>query len=661
MKTITNTFFAVFGLIFHSFSQTPLAIPPVLSGNEINLNLQTGSVQFLPGAGTSTMGANGNLLGPTIILDRYQDVTMNVTNSLGEPTTIHWHGMHVAPENDGGPHTVIMPGETWSPSWNVLDWASTHWYHPHLHHMTNAHVQKGIAGMIIVRDAEEQALTLPRTYGVDDFPIVVQTKAFDINNQIIIESALDVNLMVNGTIDPFLDAPAQMVRLRLLNGSSERYYNFGFSNSLNFQMIGSDGGLLTAPLTMNRIMLAPGERAEIVVNLSAFEGQSVFLRSFGSELPNAIYGAAQPGMGGGQVIPNYTSNPLNGNDFNVLQINVQAPTANPVTSISAALTTHNPWPEASANATRDLLFQPVNQGPTAIQGPFTINGAEFDMDVINYEVPFENIEVWVLTNQTPISHPFHIHDVSFYILDINGNPPPAHLQGRKDVVHVPAGNGVVRFITKFDDYFSDEHPYMYHCHMLTHEDGGMMGQFLVMPPCLLEITQEPADVITPENTTVQFSVEIGGPDQTYQWQTNLGFGFVDLSNAGQYSGVNTATLTVSNVTFSNNNQLFRCVIGNGFCSEITREALLVIDNDASLTTNELESFTLYPNPTTETITIERISEMTIDYAITDMTGRVVATGKIDSLQSDINVSQLETGSYQFLIEGSKPSTFVKTK
>jgi hypothetical protein len=115
------------------------------------------------------------------------------------------------------------------------------------------------------------------------------------------------------------------------------------------------------------------------------------------------------------------------------------------------------------------------------------------------------------------------------------------------------------------------------------------------------------------------------------------------------------------VTFSNNNQLFRCVIGVGFCSETPRDALLIVDKDASLTTNELEVFTLYPNPTTETISIERISEMIIDYAITDMTGRVVATGRIDSLKSEVNVSQLEAGSYQFSLEGSKPSTFVKTK
>lgn len=111
---------------------------------------------------------------------------------------------------------------------------------------------------------------------------------------------------------------------------------------------------------------------------------------------------------------------------------------------------------------------------------FLINGSTFNMGVVNYTVPLNNIEIWSLTNQTPIAHPFHIHDVQFFILDINGNPPPPELQGLNDVVLVPAGMGTVRFIAQFSDFANDSVPYMYHCHMLTHEDDGMMGQFLVV-------------------------------------------------------------------------------------------------------------------------------------------------------------------------------------
>jgi bilirubin oxidase len=204
--------------------------------------------------------------------------------------------------------------------------------------------------------------------------------------------------------------------------------------------------------------------------------------SFAAELPNGIYGATQPGMGAGQQIPNYTQNPLNGSNFKILDIQVVAPTANPVSAISPQLVTHTPWQAAQADTTRTLTFTPVNMGPTAIQGPFVINMMPFDMMMINYYIPFENTEIWTLVNQSPISHPFHIHNVHFYVLDINGVPPPAHLAGRKDVIHVPSGNGTVRFITKFEDFHNDVFPYMYHCHMLTHEDDGFMGQFIVKSP-----------------------------------------------------------------------------------------------------------------------------------------------------------------------------------
>ncbi len=476
-------FLLFLGLGNLAYGQNPLFIPSTLSGNTINLSLQNGSVNFYPGNATQTMGVNGNLLGPTILLDRYQTVTMNVTNNLTDTTTIHWHGMHVAPQNDGGPHTVIPPGTTWSPSFPVLDWATTNWYHPHLHMKTNEHVQKGIAGMIIVRDDIEAALDLPRTYGVDDIPLVIQTKAFDASNQIItLETALDTSLMINGTIDPISNLPAQVVRLRLLNGSSERVYNIGFSSNQTFYQIGSDGGLLTAPVALTRLRIAPGERMEILVDFTGMQGQNTALMSYGSELPSAIYGASQPGMGAGQTIPNYTLNPLNGANFQLLGISIGAQTSNPITTIPSSLVAHSPWLQANASTTRTLTFSPQTMGPTAIQGPFLINMMPFDMMMINQYITFENTEIWTLTNNTPIAHPFHIHDVQFYVLDINGVAPPANQQGRKDVILVPAGGGVVRFITKFEDFYNDTIPYMYHCHMLTHEDGGMMGQFIVNSP-----------------------------------------------------------------------------------------------------------------------------------------------------------------------------------
>lgn len=475
------TFYVMFMLLGHfAIGQNPVAIPDTLSGTAFNLHLQTGTKSFYPNTTTHTYGVNGDILGPTLFLNKGDNVTLNVQNDLPEVTTIHWHGMHISAQNDGGPHTVIDTGHTWSPHFTVLDHAATYWYHPHLHHHTAEHVTKGIAGFIIVRDADEALLTLPRAYGVDDFPLVIQSRAFDVHQEFIVETAYDTVVLVNATKDPYLDAPAQVVRLRLLNGSTERVYNLGFQSNLTFHQIATDGGLLDAPVGLTRLRLAPGERAEILVDLSTLQGQTINLMSFGSELSSGIYGAANPSAMPMGSIAGYSNNPLNGSNFNVLQLNVIAPTTNAVMTIPSALVTNTPYSSSTSNITRSLTFSPAQMGATGmVNGPFEINNSSFDMNVINYNIPLDNTEIWSLNNQTGIAHPFHIHDVQFFILDINGVAPPTNMQGRKDVVLVPAQQ-TVRFITKFEDFADSIVPYMYHCHMLSHEDDGMMGQFLVL-------------------------------------------------------------------------------------------------------------------------------------------------------------------------------------
>ena len=470
-------------LFFYSvaFAQNALLIPPVLNGPVYNLNLQPGTVNFFAGTTTQTLGVNGNILGPTLIMQKGDSITLNVTNQIADTTTIHWHGLHVAPYNDGGPHTVILPNTTWSPTFTVRDHASTYWYHPHLHHKTNEHVSKGIAGFIIVRDNDEAALSLPRTYGVDDIPLVLQTKDFDANNQIVVMSNNDDVAMVNATINPFVQVPAQVVRLRLLNGSSQRVFNIGLTNNKPFHVIGTDGGLLNSPISLTRYLISPGERAEILVDLNNLQGQTIHLMSYASELANGYYGATYPGMGPGLVMTGYNPNPLNGANFNLLALQVVAPIPGGISTIPSSLVSNTPIPAAQSNITRNLTFMPAQMGPNQLNGDFMINNAMFDMNVINYTIPLNNTEIWTLTNQSAISHPFHIHDVPFYILDRNGQTPPPVEQGRKDVVMVRPQE-VVRFITQFTTFSDPMVPYMYHCHMLTHEDGGMMGQFIVSNP-----------------------------------------------------------------------------------------------------------------------------------------------------------------------------------
>lgn len=469
-------------LVTGLFAQTPLAIPATIESANIDMTLQTGTHQFLPGTITSTMGVNGNILGPTLIINKGDNLNINVTNNLGVRTTIHWHGMHVTASNDGGPHTIIEPNTTWNPQFTVMNNASTMWYHPHLDIYTDEHVSKGIAGMIIIRDTEEATLALPRTYGVDDIPLVVQTKEFDANNQIINHTNHDNVLMVNATINPKVDVPAQVVRLRLLNGSTQRVFNFGLSTGAFFYQIATDGGLLGIPNSLTRLQLSPGERAEILIDLTGLNGQTIFLKSFASEFGNGIYGATNPGMSASMTLNNYNPNPLNGADFNVLQLDVVAQTANPVTSIPTTLTTITPYVEATADQTRTFDFSALSSGATnVLNGDFAINSVSFDMNTINVTIPLNNTEVWTVTNGTPISHPFHIHDIQFQILSINGNTSiPANAKGWHDTYLVPGGNGSIKIITKFEDFADDTIPFMYHCHMLTHEDSGMMGSFTVI-------------------------------------------------------------------------------------------------------------------------------------------------------------------------------------
>jgi len=481
------------------YSQNPLFIPPSLTGTTFNLNVQTGTQNFFPSNPTPTYGINGPFLSPTIIVNQGDVVTLNVNNGLPVATTMHWHGLHVAPENDGGPHQSIVAGTTWSPSFEILNQAATYWYHPHGDGKTDLHVSKGLAGLFIVHDAAELASGLPLTYGVDDIPIIVQTKAFDVLNQIAIADHMDTALFVNGTLDPTLIVPSQVVRFRLLNGSSMRSYLFGLSNDQVFYQVATDAGLRSAPLPLNRLRLSPGERADIIVDFSGMQGQQIDLMSYSSEMEYGIFGG--PGLGAGMdTIHGYSENPLNGVDFTLVSMTVGAQTASPVTTIPGALVPFVPFDPIDADVNRTIVFDtlrllPTNM-PSLVEGPFGFNGETFDMDVINLEVPLNSVEVWTLVNKTLIAHPFHLHDVAFNVIEKNGTIPALEEQGWKDVVLVMP-NDSVKFITQFTTFSDEMMPYMYHCHLLHHEDDGMMGSFLVIDPNANVI-----DLVAPEGLKV---------------------------------------------------------------------------------------------------------------------------------------------------------------
>lgn len=486
MKTIVVSI-VLFLLVFSNtvvFAQSPLPIPPLLSGKEFNLVIQNGSTQFYPGIQTPTYGINGALLAPTLVVRKGDWVTMNVQNTLtgsGNSTTIHWHGLHLPAVCDGGPHQVIKQGTTWSPKFQILNSAGTFWYHPHGEGKTDLHVARGIAGFIFVKDEIEDALPLPRSYGIDDFPVVVQTKAFDVLHQVAVSTEMDTAVCINGAIKPYLNAPAQVIRLRLLNGSSMRSYNFGFTGNHPFTMIASDAGLLDSALPMTRIRLSPGERAEILVDLQGMKGQTLYLKNYGMELPNGIYGAAKVQGMMGQTIPDYHLNHLNGADYDILELRVREQTTNPspITTLPVYLNSNTLW--SNPTVWRTFTFAPDTMMSGMVEGPFNINGSHFDMDIANVRVMLNTTEKWRLENNTGIAHPFHIHDVHFYVTSINGAAVPKWEQGKKDVVLVMP-NEYVEFVTRFEDFADNTVPYMYHCHLLHHEDDGMMGSFLVIDP-----------------------------------------------------------------------------------------------------------------------------------------------------------------------------------
>ncbi|MBI1835682.1 MAG: multicopper oxidase domain-containing protein [Flavobacteriia bacterium] len=477
--------FCLVSLIFslQGFTQNELQIPPTVTTSTVDLNIQTGNVNFYNNIPTPTFGINGPILAPTIVAHKGDNMLINVTNGLPVTTTIHWHGLHVSSMNDGGPHQKILAGAIWSPAFEVLNNAGTFWYHPHGEGKTDLHVSRGIAGMFIIHDAVEATLNVPLTYGVDDIPLVVQSKAFDQFQHIAISTEMDTSIMVNGTIDPFLNAPSQVVRFRLLNGSSMRAYNFGFSNGMSFYQITTDGGYIATPIQLTRLLMAPGERVDILVDLTTFTGQSFDLMSYASEMPLGIYGSTMVGTAP-DTIPGYSLNPLNGIDFPILHVNVGAQTTTPVpiTTIPSQLVPYVPYNAQDATVNRLLVFDTITTGlgmePNLAEGQFGINGTVFNMDSINIRIPLNSTEIWTLQNKTHVAHPFHIHDIQFNVIEKNGTIPSASETGWKDVILVMPHDSV-KFITKFTDFADDVTPYMYHCHLLHHEDDGMMGSFIV--------------------------------------------------------------------------------------------------------------------------------------------------------------------------------------
>jgi FtsP/CotA-like multicopper oxidase with cupredoxin domain len=443
-----------------------LQIPPVLEpevgadGDKVfRLNLQQGATELIPGRKTETWGANGSYLGPTLRTSRGDHVTIHVDNALPETTTLHWHGMHLPAAADGNPHQPIARGDTWSPSWRIDQPAATLWYHPHPHGQTADHVYRGVAGLFLLDDPEAATTGLPSDYGVNDIPVILQDKRFD-GGSLDASTPLLSNIgqlgdtmLINGTHNPHVQIRDDLVRLRVLNASNGRIYNVGFDDNRAFQLVGTDGGLLARPHSTTRIQVSPGERVEIVAHFTP--GERTVLRSYPPDL----------GL-------NFVQHRFSGGDdrFDLLELRADD-------DLREA-------PPASDRLAADELPDPgaaVTTRRFELNGSSRINSERMDPSRVDAAVAVDTTETWEVSNSSGNPHNFHIHDVQFRIFEYDGRRPPPRLRGPKDTVFLPPGT-TARLAVRFSDYTDPSTPYMFHCHVLAHEDNGMMGQFTVVEP-----------------------------------------------------------------------------------------------------------------------------------------------------------------------------------
>ncbi|MEN0040451.1 MAG: multicopper oxidase domain-containing protein [Pseudomonadota bacterium] len=442
----------------------------------IPLSLDRGTHDFSNGVKSKTLGINRGYLGPVLKVKQGQTLPVDVINNVGETSTIHWHGLHIPGDLDGGPHQEISDGDTWSPDIPIAQHASMNWFHSHMHGKTARQTHDGLAGILLVEDDASLSADLPKTYGIDDFTLILQDKMFDANGKMAYELSAAVfedgfegdTLVVNGAIAPVTqNVPTGLVRLRILNACNARFLELSMETG-PITVIASDGGFLSAPVETDSILMSPGERYEVLVNMAAIGNNALNVNLAGGDggFFSSLFGGNQT-----QTALFLQRTAENGFDG----------------SIPGRLANLEPPKPAEATVTRSFqLEMDVGADLVALAAAWdnfcgkasamAINGQPMNMDRIDEKVTKGETEIWRISVDDQL-HPFHIHGCSFRILTQNGGPPPSYAAGWKDMVHVEDGPSEV--LVRFDYEAAKEAPYMYHCHILEHEDCGMMGQFTV--------------------------------------------------------------------------------------------------------------------------------------------------------------------------------------
>ncbi len=440
--------------------ELPLNIPPVAQptgtdalGRPIyEIVEQNATVEIIPGLQTDILGYNGMTPGPTIMVESDQAIIVRQINNTNVQTTTHLHGGHMPAGNDGHPVDFVDPGSSKDYLYTNKQVPATLWYHDHTNDLTGDQVYAGLAGFYLMSDDYERSLGLPS--GDNELAIVIQDRTFAADGALIyndnIMGELGDTILVNGTPWPYFEVGTARYRIRILNGSNARSYNLVLSNGASFVQIGSDGGLLEAPVTRSSLNIAPAERLDVIIDFgNANVGDQIVLQN-------------TAGSGGTAQIMR----------FDVVHVQ-DDPSVIP--SVLRRIERLDP---AAAVQTRRWTFG-MRGGPK----PWVINGRPYEETRVDAFPRLGTTEIWELTNRTGMMHPVHIHDIMWQVLDVNGRPPAPEDAGWKDTFKVPP-MGTVRVIGRFDDYVGDPNEitsaYMMHCHILEHEDHAMMTQFIVV-------------------------------------------------------------------------------------------------------------------------------------------------------------------------------------
>ena len=407
-------------------------------------------LSLVPGTVSDVYAYNGTVPGPTLVVREGDRVIIHFHNALSEPSTVHWHGVHVPADADGSPLDPVPPGGSKDYVFTVAPGsAGTYWYHPHPDGRSGYQIAKGLYGAIIVRDPHDPLpASLPEKVLVLSDNRVLPDGSLDVPDPDSPAGRADMEngregevLLVNGQVMPTLTIRSgEVQRWRIVNASAARVYRLALAGQ-TFLHVGTDGGLFERPVEVSEIVLANSERVELLVRGTGAPGSQTTLQALAYD--------------------RYISQtrPRNWNrSRDVLSLRYAARSAAPAVQLPATLRQVHALDTAQAVARRVIV---LSQG--------LINGKAMDMSRVDISARLGTTEIWEIENIVGMDHPFHLHGFHFQVLDRNGVPTPYRTW--KDTINVPR-HETVRIIVHFDDYPGK---WMFHCHILTHEDQGMMG------------------------------------------------------------------------------------------------------------------------------------------------------------------------------------------